>query len=239
MEVEMAGEPSLLPGPRRPTTAFGFLLAALLALVLVHPFSGQHRFSLALLDLAFAAVIAAGIYAVGFDRKWRAATLLLGIPGIAASGALQFVEAHWLVLVRGAAVAGFLLLTTVLVLREVVRNEKVRGEKIVGSICGYLLLGACWSVVYSILDLVAPGSFSLSEQVTGGTLAVVRARAAELTYFSFVTLTTLGYGDIIPVSIQARTLCWLEAACGQIYLAVLVARLVGLHIVHSERSGRA
>ena len=73
-----------------------------------------------------------------------------------------------------------------------------------------------------------PGSFSMAQGQSGKT-------QIEFTYYSFVTLTTLGYGDITPLSSRVKVLSMLEAVVGQIYLVVLVARLVGLHISHSSR----
>src|SRR5262249_35277968 len=99
-------------------------------------------------------------------------------------------------------------------------------DSVFGSICGYLLLGMAWGVLYSMLDTVWPGSFAvgdrLAEHVETGD-----SRIQLFTYYSFITLTTVGYGDVTPLSTPARTCAWLEALTGQFYLAVLVAGLVG------------
>jgi voltage-gated potassium channel len=93
-----------------------------------------------------------------------------------------------------------------------------------------LLIGFAWAFGYGIIELINPGSFSgLAEIDTDNHVG----RIMQLRYFSFATLTTLGFGDILPRSPSARTLATLEAVTGQIYLAVLIARLVGLHIVHA------
>jgi hypothetical protein len=97
---------------------------------------------------------------------------------------------------------------------------------VVGAVCGYLLLGMAWGVLYAMLDTAWPGSFEvgsrLAEQVRAD-----QSRVPLFTYYSFVTLTTVGYGDVTPLSTPARTCAWLEALTGQFYLAVLVAGLVG------------
>ena len=98
-----------------------------------------------------------------------------------------------------------------------------------------MLLGYGWTFVYSILLELQPGSFvSNSELVRNDYVG----RMMQLRYFSFTTLTTVGYGDIVPHSPAARTMAILEAVMGQFYLVALVGRLVGLHIVHGniERS---
>ena len=91
----------------------------------------------------------------------------------------------------------------------------------------YLLIGITWSDVYAVLEHLPPGSFNLA-----GASAI---EVPAFTYYSFVTLTTLGYGDVTPLTDQARSLAILEAVIGQLYMTVLVARLVGLLISHSSR----
>ena len=110
--------------------------------------------------------------------------------------------------------------------------RRVSRDALFGAVCGYLLLGIIWGLVYSSLETFRPGSFDISE-----THAVQPGNASQyrgiLGYYSLVTLTTLGYGDITPTTPTARTLSWLEAVTGQFYLAILVAGLVGLHLRHS------
>jgi len=119
------------------------------------------------------------------------------------------------------------------ILAYVLHSGRVTSDKIFAAICVYLLLGFVWTYVYALLDDMQPGSFADSTE-TGRTDDV--AHVTQLRYLSFATLTTLGYGDILPRSSTARTMAVLEAVMGQIYLAVLVARLVGLHIVHANSS---
>src|SRR6202011_2827533 len=119
------------------------------------------------------------------------------------------------------------------ILAYVLHSGRVTSDKIFAPICVYLLLGFVWSYAYALLDDMQPGSIADSPE-TGRTDDV--GRIMQLRYFSFAPLTTLGYGDILPRSSTARTMATLEAVMGQIYLAVLVARLVGLHIVHANRS---
>jgi voltage-gated potassium channel Kch len=94
-----------------------------------------------------------------------------------------------------------------------------------------MLIGYTWTFVYALLDATQPGAFRPLDQPSPTGL---NERVLELRYLSFMTLTTVGYGDVVPRSPTARTLCMLEALMGQIYLTVLVARLVGLHIVHAH-----
>lgn len=94
-----------------------------------------------------------------------------------------------------------------------------------GAICVYFMIGLLWALIFSTLELLQPGSFQMP-QGQGTELS-------HFSYYSYVTLTTLGYGDITPISPPARSLALLEAIMGPLYIAVLIARLVGIHIVQS------
>lgn len=97
-------------------------------------------------------------------------------------------------------------------------------NKVTGSLCVYLLIGIAWAELYQLLHGFDPGSFSGIEEQEG------HALSWRFLYFSFVTLTTLGYGDVLPLTIYAQTLTAAETVVGQFYLAVLVAGLVSAYL---------
>jgi hypothetical protein len=99
-------------------------------------------------------------------------------------------------------------------------------NRIAGSVCTYLIAGFIWTYLYIFQNLMVPASFR------GMTAEALHEKLPELAYHSFVTLTTLGYGDITPVTPFARALVNLEAIFGQFYIAILVAALVGVHIAN-------
>ena len=117
------------------------------------------------------------------------------------------------------------------ILSYVLGSGKVTWDKIYGAVCAYLLLGYAWTFAYSLIEELQPGSFGSATTPMPHDLV---ARVMQLRYFSFVTLATVGYGDIVPRTPMARTLALLEAMVGQFYLVALVGRLVGLHIVHGK-----
>ncbi len=123
-----------------------------------------------------------------------------------------------------AALFGFLLVTISCTLKQVAIGQEVSVNRLVGAVCVYLLLGTMWAVAYTVLDLLAPGSFQ------GFSSLDDFGWDSEWLYFSFVTMTTLGYGDITPVSATARFLAYSQAVFGQFYIAVLVAGLVSAYI---------
>ena len=103
-------------------------------------------------------------------------------------------------------------------------------NKIVGAICIYLLIGLIWALMYLFIAQSVPGAFNGMEQV------VWYENFADGAYYSFVTLTTLGYGDISPVAPVARFLVYMEAIVGVFYMAILVASLIGMRVsaLHSD-----
>jgi voltage-gated potassium channel Kch len=114
-------------------------------------------------------------------------------------------------------------------LRAVLTRPNISAESIFGAICAYLLIGLAWGTLYAVIEVTNPGSFQASSELADA-LRSTETRQSVLVYYSFVTLTTVGYGDITPLSPAARTLAWLEAMMGQFYIAVLVAFLVGIRV---------
>ena len=123
-----------------------------------------------------------------------------------------------------ASMFGFLFVAIACTLKQVAVGPEVSVNRLVGAVCVYLLLGTMWAVAYTVLDLLAPGSFQ------GFSSLDDFGRDSEWLYFSFVTMTTLGYGDITPVSATARFLAYSQAVFGQFYVAILVAGLVSAYI---------
>ena len=116
------------------------------------------------------------------------------------------------------------------IMSYVLDRSPVTGNKIAGSISAYVLMGIIWAAIYSLFFHLQPGSFTLPEHLQSeGVMGLWSF------YFSFTTLTTLGYGDITPQFHAVQSYAVMEAACGQIFLTVLVARLVALQIIHSSR----
>ena len=130
------------------------------------------------------------------------------------------------VVAPGLTLAFFAYLIS-LVLRAVFQDmQRVTSDTICGALSVYLLMGIAWVYLYVMLELAVPGSFNFD----GETLLAGSASFQRFLGFSFVTLTTLGYGNIVPLTLRADTLCYAEAVIGQLYVAVLVARLVAMQM---------
>ncbi|MEZ4483294.1 MAG: potassium channel family protein [Syntrophotaleaceae bacterium] len=129
-------------------------------------------------------------------------------------------------LCSGALFFGYIILV---VLAYVLRSQYVTQEVISGALVVYLLLGLLWTFLFTLVEHLNPGSFSFANTLGA-------ENRFSFLYYSYVTLTTLGYGDITPLTQMSTALAVLEAIVGQIYLTVLIARLVGLHISHNPSS---
>jgi voltage-gated potassium channel len=117
------------------------------------------------------------------------------------------------------------------ILKDLANGSRISSEKIYGAVCAYLLIGFLFASVYGFVALVDPDAFAFSAALK----AELAGRSGQhgfgiFTYFSFVTMSTLGYGDISPVSSTACTIAWMHAVIGQLYLAIMIAGLVGSHI---------
>jgi hypothetical protein len=130
------------------------------------------------------------------------------------------------------AQALFLLFVTGTILRAVFRARLVDGNILCGAACVYLLFGALWGYSYAMLEVVNHASFTIVEPSTETGIDLYD-EPGWLIYFSYTTLTTVGFGDILPANAFARSLAVLEAVVGQIMLVVMLARLVGLHVAHT------
>lgn len=218
------------------TVRFSWLLAALVTAFALPPLLEGLHFSLAGLRLGLAGVLVASLYAVSRRRS----VLWIGLA--LAGTTLGFDAAGVAVTSRGLAIAAelpaiaFLGLIVFTLGRALLAADHVTTDTILGGICVYLLLGMLWTSAYSLVETAKPGSL-LVGGVPFSQLAATRSdvfRGADLFYFSFVTLTTLGYGDVTPASGTARALATGEAVIGQLYVAIFVARLVGLHLAESR-----
>ncbi len=137
----------------------------------------------------------------------------------------------WIQFLSLVTLIGYAFLTIfliIMIIRDLFSGTRVQVNKIFGAIVAYILLGIFWSFLYSIFSLIEPGSI-----VRGDGSPILSY--AEVTYFSFVTLCTVGYGDIVPKAHLAMVFANLESVAGQLYLAILVARLVSLYTAHSSR----
>ncbi len=174
-------------------------------------------------DCGFTVLLLSGITIAWGQRKLFILASVVGSAAIAARWIAWYQHSTRAQLWSDWVTLAAILTIASVLLNEIFRPGRVTHLRIQGAIAVYLLFGVAWAHAYHIAALSAPGAFNAPP----GELANV----SGWTYYSFVTLTTVGYGDITPVSQAARSLSVGEALTGQLYLAVLIARLVAMEIV--------
>jgi voltage-gated potassium channel len=211
---------------------FTFLLTTLIALIVLSPLL-ERRDEAALFYKVMLIVVFVGSFFVLFRRrKSRVAAVALGIPTVAG------VVLHGYVPASSPIVASMFYhlipivlftYTVVVILRTIFHDAIVSADSINGAFAGYLLLGVMFGHVYCLVETIAPSSFVAQSDVQTVPNEEWK-RHMLLNYFSVITLTTVGYGDITPRSNWARNLACVEAVIGQFYMAVIVAELIALRV---------
>jgi hypothetical protein len=214
-----------------PPYRYVYLLTSILAVVVIDGMVPSSLVRTVMLEASVFAVAVSGVYAVSRQPRIFHAALWVVVPVVGIQVLTSFVDTTEAAELRYVSLAVLLGLFAVTIIKDVFRSDRVTHDTVLGSICGYLLFGLCFAMLFSLLVLIDPEAFQVGETIDPYSYRVTRPD--PLTYLSFVTMSTLGYGDILPQSMQARTLCWIEAVVGQIYLVVLVGRLVSLQIVHA------
>ena len=224
----------LVPPPAR-LGEFSPLLASLVVTVILAPVVEAHRFSGSIL---LTIVLLTGILAVRRERHILVATFVLVIPALTARWISELFDStqSLATVVAQSLLAIYLLFIAVVVLLAVLGHEKVTPQTVGGAVCVYLLIAFVFACLYGIVEFSVPGSLDFSgTRIGADNPSMANTAFPRLLYFSFVTLTTLGYGDIVPVSGSARSLTISETLAGQLFLAAFVARLVG-SMIATQRS---
>lgn len=199
------------------------LLVLLFGMLVLAPLLHEVVDLLVIDDVFLTAVFIYAVYSFNRNKLLLAALVGLALPVLFSTWAGGIVQSRWLTVLGGACDAAFAATLTVAVLVHVFRERNVSADVIAGAIVAYLFMAVMWSQVYHVLETLRPGSFLLAHEAGPVTKSLFR-------YFSIVTITTVGYGDIVPVSSAARALANLEALVGQLYLVIQVAWLVGMHV---------
>ena len=204
---------------------FFYVFLCQILLLVLFPYLKQPGLPLVLLRLLAAAAFVSGVYAVS-DRpvQWISA-LALAIPAVALNAVFAFRPDAQIAVPMLIFTILFLVLTLVLLLRALVRAERVTSDTIYSSLSVYLLMGIAWAAVYSLLVTLHPGAVVMDAARHRNP----RMDWSDCVFYSFLTLTSQGNGDMVPVTEQARSLSILEAVTGTMYVAILIARLVGLY----------
>jgi hypothetical protein len=215
----------------RSETKLSFFLFLLIAVGFLLPSVGFEKHNLPLYaDITFSTLLVVGASIAWADRKLFVSTSLACIVAIGLRWATWWRPTDTLILWRVSTGLLAILMITVVLLWQVFRSGPVTAMRVQGAIAAYLCLGYGWAHAYHLVSLSIPGAFNS----VGSDVSAV----STWVNYSFGMLTTIGYAGIVPVLPIAHTLCTGEAVMGQLYLAVLVARLVSMQVSASGKAGR-
>jgi len=217
------------------------LLAALVGMAVLHPLSVSWNQRTQIMGDVITVVINLGVIVVIFERRWeRVVALFLVMCALGASilHAVSSDRAQIAEISFHCVVAVFLAFAVAVILQHIFQRQTIRTDDVIGALCGYVLAGIAWGNLHALVYLLWPASFRIADAVAER-LGHWHLQRFLFDYFSIMTLTTVGFGDIAPAGSPVYSLMWLEAMFGQFYIAVVVAQLVGLRLAEAikGRSG--
>ncbi|MGB5365238.1 MAG: potassium channel family protein [Polyangiales bacterium] len=213
---------SLMPSAQA-APHYGVLLLVLLVLLVVAPLLPTERAGYGV-EILFDLVLVTGAYSAAWQSRHRLPFFVLTGATLATRWTDMVLDHSGFSLASIALLIVWLGYAVALILTALFRMREVGTNAILGAIVAYVLTAVAFASLYLMVELIQPGSFT--GLPAGGNQAELES---ALLYFSVVSITTMGYGDITPISGLARSLSSIEGMFGTLYLAVMIARLVGLH----------
>jgi hypothetical protein len=214
------------PATRPALPRFGVLLALMIGDIMLGSLLPAREGGTWVAAVVMVLILTAALVAVGLRRE-GVALFGLALASIVVEALARTTAATAVSL---AARAVFLSYVEVRIIWRVLGDETVTHDTVSAVACGYVMIGMVWGAFYALLEVLQPGSFAIPAAWAAGPAGDVRA----LTYFSFITLTSVGFGDVLPTGSPGGGLCIGEAIVGQLYLAIMIARMVG--ILAAQRS---
>lgn len=221
-------------------TSAAQFLGALGLMLFASPFLDESEYGEAVDIVLMTLVLVAGVLAVGRSHRTLVLAVVLMVPAVVARWISHF-QPHWLPLASLTALL-FIGFVEYQLLHFIFRAPRINSEVLCAGVSGYLLLGVIWMTAYMLvsrLSSINPTHPELNPfAFTVGVTTPHPLSQFEAYYFSFITLSTVGYGDITPLSNGARTLAMTEAMTGTLYMALLISRLVALYSSQPQESSK-
>ncbi|MEN8237011.1 MAG: ion channel [Pseudomonadota bacterium] len=217
-----------------PSYRYSTLFVCLVFFFVVMPFFDQSPYAQFVTEIALLGMLAVFVYLVSNKPRIFWIATILAIPAILGTVGDILFQDYRLELTGIFGIFFFLGYVLWVFCVNLFKSKTVDTNMIYGAVCIYLLIAIECGLLYALLEIYVPNSFDIgtaSAVVMSENNALVR----DLVYYSFISLTTTGYGDIVPLTQTARYFSMLESFLGQMYLTVLVARLVGMHIAGRQK----
>lgn len=212
-----------------PKLEFGLLLGAMILNMIVRAIDFSSWLT-HLSQITTAAIFVSVLYIVSHSKRWLLAISLSASPAIINSFAIT-----WLGYGFEPNFSNFLFIisyvsVTIFLVYALARAHVVNQATIYAAMCAYLMIAHGWTYIYLFIESLSPGSFMLSSSVHALPAVTDMILVRELEYLSYITITTLGFGDVLPLTPVARAFVSLEAVVGQLYLTIVLARLVSMYL---------
>ncbi|MGW8192834.1 MAG: ion channel [Desulforhopalus sp.] len=217
---------------------YGTLLLGLFAMLIVYPFLGSHRSVSWVLDIIMLGVVFLSLRIIRGRGLLFTLLWIIGISAFLLSVLGRSTGSQFTSLVGTGIRSLFMCYLMIIIFRDCMHRNEVTFDTICGASCVYVMLGLAFGSLYALLEGLSPGAFYIKpSNVSPDSISQLSSIEFDLEYFSFIAMTTVGFGDIIPVNPMARSMAALEGMLGQLYLTIIIARLVGLEIGnHLQRS---
>lgn len=209
---------------------YKILLICLFLLFLLRPYGGMD-FYLPIWKMTFAGSLVAAVFNCHHRRSIKIVCLILALPAIVFGWLNSLYPIAPIVITNVGITVCFLVICTYSILYGVILRARVTLETLRGVVCAYFMVAFAFAYAYYLIEYIIPGTFFITRQTISA--SSYAEYLAELIYFSFVTLLTIGYGDITPVKELGQTIVVLEGIVGQFYIAILVARIVAVYSISS------
>lgn len=221
---------------REPKFGFALLFFCMIALLLIPGYFEDQKTIGAASRWMISLISLASLYLIAYRLRELLVGAILVVPTLVMNWWGGLLSLHSTVYIVSGLYIVFLCYIGFFICRFLFETEEISINMVFAALCLYMYIGLIWMFIYVIAEVSRPGSFSFPTELPPGPERYVDSLWNNFSYFSFVTLATLGYGDVTPLTRFARAWAVLEAVIGQLYLAVMVARVVGLYIVNRRSS---
>jgi len=211
---------------------YTYLLFILVVLFIMRPYN-QGLIYLIFWEFFITVAFFSAIFNCNHHRTVRTSAFILAFPTLFFGWLELFRPSETIFVITMSLAIVFMFLCTISTLFDVIRRAKVTLEILRGVVCAYFMIAFVFAYVYYLLEFLFPGSFHL---LTRDPNFVTYSRdLSQLMYFSFITLLTIGFGDITATLDISQTMVVLEGIVGQFYIAILVARIVSVYAISSDK----
>ncbi|NJN42938.1 MAG: two pore domain potassium channel family protein [Flammeovirgaceae bacterium] len=200
----------------------GLLVFLLVTVFVLYPLATLHLTVEVLLNITLSLISVTGVFAVTLRKDYRSLAVIVSVLALAIRMARLYTNSIWIESIDHVLSVLIAMILTLVILIRVLGKGQVNSHRIMGSVAVYIIIGLGWASSYQLVHLLFPTAFMQINQGTYGT-------GQDFIYYSFATLTTVGYGDIYANHPLAQSLSVMEGLVGQLFPVILIARLVSLH----------